>query len=300
MADRRADAPDSAGRGHGARNLSARRRRDRAARAARAQRQRQGHGFRRGAGVADDSCRLVAATAVAAPRGPGGRPGDRPLRGPFPEAGQRRFPGALRLAGCRSHRGVHRAGTDQGPRQAGAGAGMPDRFRGGGHARGPVCCAGKARRRAGVGRMMHRSTVMRQSRAVLVIGVVSLLGLLGACGTLDEKDKKRTETMDRYEAVVRWNQFDSMVDFMHPDWLAENPVTSLEVERLHQFRVSQYTVRQVLSDSEGGVDRLVQLRLYNKHTAREKVVEYVESWRWDDERARWMLHSGLPDVTGRF
>ena len=141
---------------------------------------------------------------------------------------------------------------------------------------------------------------MKQSRAVLVIGMVSLLGLLGACGTLDEKDKKRTETMDRYEAIVRWNQFDSMVDFMHPDWLAENPVTSLEVERLHQFRVSQYSARQVLSDADGGVDRLVQLRLYNKHTAREKVVEYVESWRWDDERGRWMLHSGLPDLTGRF
>jgi len=148
--------------------------------------------------------------------------------------------------------------------------------------------------------MMHRSTLMKQSRAVLVIGMVSLLGLLGACGTLDEKDKKRTETMDRFEAIVRWNQFDSMVDFMHPDWLEENPVTSLEIERLHQFRVSQYTARQVLSDADGGIDRLVQLRLYNKHTAREKVVEYVESWRWDDERGRWMLHSGLPDLTGRF
>jgi len=127
-----------------------------------------------------------------------------------------------------------------------------------------------------------------------------MLAVLGACGTLDEKDKKRTETMDRFEAIVRWNQFDSMVDFMHPDWLADNPVSSLDIERLHQFRVSQYTVRQVLSEPDGGVDRLVQLRLYNKHTAREKVVEYVESWRWDDERERWMLHSGLPDVTGRF
>lgn len=140
---------------------------------------------------------------------------------------------------------------------------------------------------------------MRRTTAILVFSML-VLGLLGACNTLDEKDKQRTETMDRYEAIVRWNQFDSMVDFMHPDWLAENPVTPLEVERLHQFRVSQYTVRQVLSNSEGGVDRVVQLRMYNKHTAREKVVEYVESWRWDDERGRWMLHSGLPDVTGRF
>src|SRR6056297_3946212 len=204
------------------------------------------------------------------------------------------------MAGNRIDQCVHRPGADQGPRQAGAGAGMPDRFRGGGYARSPVCCVGKEQRRGGVGRMMYRSTLMKQSRAVLVIGMVSLLGLLGACGTPQEKDKKRTETMDRYEAVVRWNQFDSMVDFMHPEWLAENPVSSLDIERLHQFRVSQYTVRQVLTASDGGVDRLVQLRLYNKHTAREKVVEYLESWRWDDERGRWMLHSGLPDVTGRF
>ncbi len=141
---------------------------------------------------------------------------------------------------------------------------------------------------------------MERSKVILFIGMLILLGLLGACDTLDEKDMKRTETMDRFEAIVRWNQFDSMIDFMHPDWLEENPVTSLEIERLHQFRVSQYTARQVLSDADGGIDRLVQLRLYNKHTAREKVVEYVESWRWDDERERWMLHSGLPDVTGRF
>jgi len=148
--------------------------------------------------------------------------------------------------------------------------------------------------------MIHRSEAMERSKVILFIGMLILLGLLGACDTLDEKDRKRTETMDRFEAIVRWNQFDSMVDFMHPDWLEENPVTSLEVERLHQFRVSQYSARQVLSDADGGVDRLVQLRLYNKHTAREKVVEYVESWRWDDERGRWMLHSGLPDLTGRF
>jgi len=148
--------------------------------------------------------------------------------------------------------------------------------------------------------MIHRSEAMERSKVILFIGMLILLGLLGACDTLNEKDMQRTETMDRFEAIVRWNQFDSMIDFMHPDWLEENPVTSLEIERLHQFRVSQYTARQVLSDADGGIDRLVQLRLYNKHTAREKVVEYVESWRWDDERERWMLHSGLPDVTGRF
>lgn len=129
--------------------------------------------------------------------------------------------------------------------------------------------------------------------------LLSLVFLAG-CGAISDRDRLRTETIQRYEATVRWNQFDALVDFMHPEWLEENPVSSLDIDRLHQFRVSQYSVRQVMSVPEDGVDRLVQLRIYNKHTARERVVDYVEAWRWDEERERWMLHSGLPDVTGSF
>jgi len=136
-----------------------------------------------------------------------------------------------------------------------------------------------------------------------IVGLALLLTLivLSGCAAMQDKDRKRTETLERFEAIVRWNQFAAIVDFMHPDWLAENPVSSLDVERLEQFRVSQYSVRQVLSEpEEDGIDRLVQLRMYNRHTARERVIEYVESWRWDEERERWMLHSGLPDVTAKF
>ena len=122
------------------------------------------------------------------------------------------------------------------------------------------------------------------------------LFLLAACAT-DSSERERRETLDRYEAIVRWNQFDSIPDFIHPDYREANPIRSVDLERLHQFRVSQYQVKQVIAVGDEGLERLVQLRLYNQHTARERVVEYVESWRWDPERERWMLHSGLPDVT---
>jgi len=112
------------------------------------------------------------------------------------------------------------------------------------------------------------------------------------------EDLMREETLSRFEAVVRWNQFDSIVDFIDPDWLDENPVRDLEIERLHQFRVSQYRVRQVIAMPDGqGMDRLVQLRMTNRHTARERVIEYVEAWRYDEASKRWMLHSGPPDPT---
>jgi hypothetical protein len=121
--------------------------------------------------------------------------------------------------------------------------------------------------------------------------------LLAACAG-QRADQQRTETLDRFEALVRWSQFDSIPDFMHPEYREEHPVRSIDLERLNQFRVSQYQVKQVMMIGDNaGVDRLVELRLYNRHTARERVVEYVESWRWDGERERWMLHSGLPDVT---
>lgn len=132
---------------------------------------------------------------------------------------------------------------------------------------------------------------------VVWLGLVAAV-LLAGCPATSKKEMQQTETLQRYEAIVRWNQFDAMVDFMHPDWLEENPVTPLEIERLHQFKVSQYRVRQVIAQEDGsGMDRLVQLRLYHIHSARERVVEYIEAWRWDDERKRWYLHSGLPDVT---
>jgi len=130
--------------------------------------------------------------------------------------------------------------------------------------------------------------------------VLAAAMLLVGCVANSQRDNEREETLQRYEAIVRWGQFDSIIDFMHPDWLEENPVRSVDLERLHQFRVSQYQVRQVTNlPDDSGLDRLVELRLYNIHTAQERAVRYMESWRWDAERKRYFLHSPLPDPSRR-
>lgn len=129
---------------------------------------------------------------------------------------------------------------------------------------------------------------------LLIILMVSLL--IAACAGNSQAQREREQAMDRWRDMVRWSEYDGLVDMIHPDWLAENPIRSLEIQRLRQFRVSEYRVRQVISDPDGlGVERHVQIRLYHVHSARERVIEHREVWRYDEQRERWLLHSGLPD-----
>lgn len=120
--------------------------------------------------------------------------------------------------------------------------------------------------------------------------------ILAACAGTGQAERERQQAMDRWESLIRWNEHDALVDMIHPDWLAENPIPELDLERLRQFRATQYRVRQVIADPDGlGVERHVEIRLYHVHSARERVIRHREVWRFDEDRGRWFMHSGLPD-----
>ena len=132
---------------------------------------------------------------------------------------------------------------------------------------------------------------MRQA----IVTVMAAAMLMTACGG-GGKERERQEMMDRWEVLVRWSHFESLVDFIHPEWLAANPVTELDIRRLEQFRVTEYRVRQVMADpDELGMRRTARIRMYHVHTQRERVIDHVELWRYDENLDSWLLHSGLPD-----
>ncbi|MFP4276473.1 MAG: hypothetical protein ACLFQC_11020 [Wenzhouxiangella sp.] len=123
--------------------------------------------------------------------------------------------------------------------------------------------------------------------------------VLTACAS-GSADQQRIETMESWESLVRWSQYDALVDFIHPEYLAANPITALDIDRLHQFRVTEYRTRQVVSQADGqALERMVQIRLYHVHSARERVVDHREIWRYDEQLEGWLLHSGLPDPRQR-
>lgn len=139
---------------------------------------------------------------------------------------------------------------------------------------------------------------MLQARAGLLLAVVA--AVLTACPS-DKMTRTREETLQKYETIVRWSQWDAAVDYLAPEYLEENPISRLDMDRLRLFRVTQYIPRQVAVAADGmGVQQVVEIRLYNQRQAVERSVFDRQLWKYDPESERWLLYSGLPDVTQRY
>ena len=131
-------------------------------------------------------------------------------------------------------------------------------------------------------------------RAVLMLGIATLLV---ACPKTKE-DKDLSETLEQYEIIVRWAQWDAAVDFVALEYQQENPITRLELDRLRLFRVTQYIVRSAVPFDEGnGLMQVVEIRMFNKNQARERSIIDEQTWKYNADTERWELHSGLPDPT---
>jgi len=131
-------------------------------------------------------------------------------------------------------------------------------------------------------------------RTIVMLGLAALLA--GCPQTREEKGLGKT--LEQYEVIVRWAQWDAAVDFIAPDYQVEHPISRLELDRLRLFRVTQYIVRSStpLADGTSHV-QVVELHIFNKNQARERIIIDEQYWKYDEQRKRWLLHSGLPDPT---
>lgn len=131
-------------------------------------------------------------------------------------------------------------------------------------------------------------------RTILILGLASVLT---ACPQTKE-DKNLSETLQQYDTVIRWAQWDAAVDFVAPEYQEKHPITRLDLDRLRLFRVTQYTIRSATPIEGGsGLVQTVEIKMFNKNQARERTVIDEQIWKYDEEFERWLLHSGLPDPT---
>jgi hypothetical protein len=132
------------------------------------------------------------------------------------------------------------------------------------------------------------------SRIVLVLGLLAVMASAGAQSRMQRG--KLQGVQDAYAASIRWGDFENAWLGVDPAYREAHPMTELEFERYQQVQISGYRDLSTRSGPEGTVERVVELRVINKHTMAERTERYIERWRWDPEAKRWWLVVGLPDL----
>jgi len=131
-------------------------------------------------------------------------------------------------------------------------------------------------------------------RTLMTLGMAALLT---ACPQTKD-DKNLSDTLREYETFVRWAQWDAASNFIAPEYLKENPISRLDMDRLRLFHVTRYQVRSsVPIDGGDGLLQEVEIRMFNKNQARERTIIDEQYWKYNPEAKRWLLRSGLPDPT---
>ena len=140
---------------------------------------------------------------------------------------------------------------------------------------------------------------IRSLGRIFIFSAACLLAIT-ACSS-NQVEKNRSEAFKQYETIIRWSQWDAAADFIAPEYLAENPITRLDMDRLRLFRVTSYTIRSTGIYDEGMTARqVVEIRMFNKNLGVERAIIDEQEWRYNEQTERWQLHSGLPDPTQRY
>lgn len=122
-----------------------------------------------------------------------------------------------------------------------------------------------------------------------------LLALLAACGVGSQQDIRQTALFN-YAGAIRWGHIDDAWSMVDPEYARRHPLSQLDRQRFEQVQITGYQVKgsQMLSEEE--LVQLVEIRLINRHTQAERVIQDRQLWRWDKESRRWWLTTGLPDI----
>jgi hypothetical protein len=138
--------------------------------------------------------------------------------------------------------------------------------------------------------------VLRKTALLFSLAILTL----AACSS-NQVDKSRGEVFKQYETIIRWSQWDAAADFISLEYQEEHPITRLEMDRLRLFKVTTYTIRSTGVYDEGMTARqVVEIKMFNNTKGVERTIIDEQEWRYDEERKRWLLHSGLPDPTNRY
>jgi hypothetical protein len=135
-------------------------------------------------------------------------------------------------------------------------------------------------------------------RRLPVLVLLASALLVAGCATSDPRSSALTGTLTAYANAIRWDGFDSALQFVDPAWRQAHPLSSIDRARYQQVRVASYDEGEgPIPAGPGEVRQVVQIGVINRNTQAERTVIDHQTWTWDAAHKRWWLSSGLPDIT---
>ena len=132
-------------------------------------------------------------------------------------------------------------------------------------------------------------------RILTTLVALATLSLAG-CAT-DQRNDALTTTLNANASAMRWGDFNTALQFVDPKVREAHPLSSLEMARYQQYKVSGYDEgKGPTPNGKFEVVQVVQINLVNVNTQAERTVTDHQTWRYDEASKHWWLESGLPDI----
>jgi len=114
-----------------------------------------------------------------------------------------------------------------------------------------------------------------------------------SCAGLAEKVRlsQFDTTFEVYDITLRRSQFHAVQNFIDPVYRDEN----ITYETYKNIKVVDFTVTHVkVSEDCLNVDQVVRLQYFLLDRNILKTIEYRQTWRFDEQEEKWLLHTPLP------
>ncbi len=126
--------------------------------------------------------------------------------------------------------------------------------------------------------------------------ILLLVLLVAGCASVDKYSKmdKFDQTSNGYEVSIRWSDFDMAASFVKDK---QDPKLAAQLENLKQFSVTDYNVKTfVPSEDKNRVLVVADVQYFKKNGLIIKTYSHRQIWEYDQEKERWFLTSGLPEL----
>lgn len=132
--------------------------------------------------------------------------------------------------------------------------------------------------------------------AILALSMV----LAAACASSDRRAKSLESTLDNYKALIRWGDLGAAMRYLHPEHLPTSREAELIMKRFEQIEINGYLVKgQSPAADENTFLQTAEISFANRHNMVVNTINDHQVWRWEQDSGRWLLISGLPDITRR-